>query len=214
MSKTNHPGKEITIFFDGSKCIHSRNCVLKEPKVFKANTPGDWIQPDNAPAHALIALAHNCPSGAITYELVAEKTNGAKEEVPPHVNTIHVRENGPYAVTADIRIDGVEPTTRATLCRCGLSDNKPYCDGSHSVGKFTATGEQVAKESASLETRNGPLEITPTPDGPLKLDGNVEICAGTGHTIDRTTQSFLCRCGHSGNKPFCDGSHKKFGFKS
>lgn len=210
MSKESYHGKEITINFDGSKCIHSRNCVLKEPEVFKANTPGDWIQPDNAPAHALIALAHNCPSGAITYEM----TNGLNNEVPPQVNTIHVRENGPYAVAADLTIDRAEPTTRATLCRCGLSENKPYCDGSHATGGFIATGERESNESEPLETRNGPLEITPTPDGPLKVDGNVEICAGTGHTIDRTTAAFLCRCGHSGNKPFCDGSHKKFGFKS
>lgn len=210
MSKESYHGKEITIHFDGSKCIHSRNCVLKEPEVFKANTPGDWIQPDNAPAHALMALALNCPSGAITYDM----TNGSNAEVPPKVNTIHVRENGPYAVAADIRIESSEPKTRATLCRCGLSDNKPYCDGSHATGGFTASGEREAKESAVLETRNGPLEITPTPNGPLKVDGNVEICAGTGHTIDRPTGTFLCRCGHSGNKPFCDGSHKRFGFKS
>lgn len=210
MSKESYEGKDITIFFDGSKCIHSRNCVLKEPEVFKANTPGDWIQPDNAPSDALIALAHSCPSGAITYMM----NNGSSGEVPPHVNTIHVRENGPYAIAADITIDNQETTTRATLCRCGLSENKPYCDGSHVTGGFIASGECDAKESEPLEVRNGPLGITPTPDGPLMVNGNVEICAGTGHTIDRTTKTYLCRCGQSSNKPFCDGSHKKVDFKS
>lgn len=210
MTKESYSGKEITIHFDGSKCIHSRNCVLKEPEVFKANTPGDWIQPDNAPAHALVALAHNCPSGAITYEMV----DGSHAEMPPHVNTIHVRENGPYAVAADIQIDGEELKTRATLCRCGLSQSKPYCDGSHATGGFTATGEREANDSEPLDDRNGRLNIKPTTDGPLMIEGNIEICGGTGHTIDRTTKTFLCRCGHSANKPFCDGSHKKFGFKS
>jgi CDGSH-type Zn-finger protein len=56
------------------------------------------------------------------------------------------------------------------------------------------------------------LKVTPTTNGPLKLEGNVEIVTGTGHTIDRTQRTFLCRCGHSANKPFCDGSHKKIGF--
>ena len=210
MTKESYSGKDITIHFDGAKCVHSRNCVLKEPGVFLANTPGDWIQPDNAPAHALVALAHNCPSGAITYDM----TDGTSAETPPHVNTIHVRENGPYAVAADFQIPGEDPLTRATLCRCGMSKNKPFCDGSHGPEGFEATGERVAKDSEPLETRNGPLNVTPTQDGPLMVAGNVEICAGTGHTIDRTTKTFLCRCGHSANKPFCDGTHAKVGFKS
>ncbi len=44
------------------------------------------------------------------------------------------------------------------------------------------------------------------------VEGNAEIVTGTGHTIARTTKVFLCRCGHSANKPFCDGSHKRVGF--
>ncbi len=130
------------------------------------------------------------------------------------MNTIYVRESGAYAVAADITIDSSEQATRATLCRCELSENKPYCDGSHATAGFSATGERDSNPSEPLEIRNGPLEITVTLDGPLKIDGSVEICAGTGHTIDRTVRTFLCRCGHSGNKPFCDGSHKKVGFKS
>ncbi|MER9642408.1 CDGSH iron-sulfur domain-containing protein [Mesorhizobium sp. M0239] len=54
--------------------------------------------------------------------------------------------------------------------------------------------------------------MTPTTNGPLKLEGNLEIVTGTGHTVDRTQRAFLCRCGHSANKPFCDGTHKKVGF--
>lgn len=210
MTKESYQGKDITIHFDGARCVHSRNCVLKEPGVFLANTPGDWIQPDAAPASSLIALAHNCPSGAITYDTA----DGSAAETPAHVNTIHVRENGAYAVAANIQIDGEAHQTRATLCRCGLSQNKPYCDGSHATGDFEASGESTAKESDPLEVRNGALAVTPTQDGPLMVSGNLEICGGTGHTIERTTKTFLCRCGHSASKPFCDGTHAKIGFKS
>ena len=60
--------------------------------------------------------------------------------------------------------------------------------------------------------RSGPVKITPQPNGSLKVEGNLEIVSGTGRTIDRVTRAFLCRCGHSNNKPFCDGSHKTVGF--
>ena len=46
------------------------------------------------------------------------------------------------------------------------------------------------------------------------LGGNVEICSGTGRTVARTRSTRLCRCGASGNKPFCDGSHARIGFRS
>ena len=49
--------------------------------------------------------------------------------------------------------------------------------------------------------------MTPTTNGPLKVEGNLEIVSGTGRTIDRVTRTFLCRCGHSNNKPYCDGAH-------
>jgi CDGSH-type Zn-finger protein len=123
-----------------------------------------------------------------------------------------VLENGPLTVFADLHIAGQEPTTRATLCRCGDSKNKPFCDGSHKGAGFTATGEPATEDSEPLETRDGRFEITPYPNGPLGFAGNVEICAGTGRTLNRTTKGALCRCGHSQNKPYCDGSHKAAGF--
>ena len=44
--------------------------------------------------------------------------------------------------------------------------------------------------------------------------GNLEVVSGTGRTTQRTTKAFLCRCGQSANKPYCDGTHSKVGFKS
>ncbi|MGE8367496.1 CDGSH iron-sulfur domain-containing protein [Cupriavidus sp. 2MCAB6] len=54
----------------------------------------------------------------------------------------------------------------------------------------------------------------PIPNGPLRIKGNLEVISGTGRTVNRMTEAWLCRCGHSGNKPFCDGTHKKVGFRS
>jgi CDGSH-type Zn-finger protein/uncharacterized Fe-S cluster protein YjdI len=203
-----YTGEKITIRFDGGECIHSRNCVLGLPNVFQANAPGEWIKPDNGTVEELIAVARSCPSGAITYQ----RNDGGESERVPDVNVIRVLENGPLAITADLRIAGQDPRTRATLCRCGDSKNKPFCDGTHKDAGFTTTGEPATEESEPLEARDGPLEITPFPNGPLGFSGNVEICAGTGRTINRTTKGALCRCGHSQNKPYCDGSHKAAGF--
>jgi CDGSH-type Zn-finger protein/uncharacterized Fe-S cluster protein YjdI len=200
-------GKNVLIRFEGKKCIHSRNCVLGRPDVFVPNAPGEWIQPDAASAEAVAAIAQACPSGAITYE----RLDGGEQESPPRVNTARIRENGPIALSAAIEMGGAK-MLRATLCRCGDSKNKPFCDGSHVAKAFTASGEAATQESSPLASRDGDLKVTPLPNGSLMVEGNLEVVTGTGRTITRTQKCFLCRCGGSANKPFCDGTHKKIGF--
>jgi CDGSH-type Zn-finger protein len=65
-----------------------------------------------------------------------------------------------------------------------------------------------------LPVRDGPLEIEPQVNGPLKVSGNLEITSGTGRVVARVMGAALCRCGGSQNKPFCDGTHAKIGFKT
>src|SRR5581483_12462083 len=102
---------------------------------------------------------------------------------------------------------------RATLCRCGASKNKPFCDGSHHEAGFSASGEPpTGTATDALEVRDGPLQIDPQLNGPLRVRGNLEIVSGTGRMVARVTSTYLCRCGQSQNKPFCDGSHAKVGF--
>jgi CDGSH-type Zn-finger protein len=103
---------------------------------------------------------------------------------------------------------------RATLCRCGASKNKPFCDGSHAAVPFVASGEPATQPSEALEHRAGKLTVAPTHDGPLAVTGNLEICSGTGRTVTRVTSARLCRCGGSSKKPFCDGTHARIGFRS
>jgi len=201
-------GAAATIQFDGRRCIHARQCVLGEPGVFKANVQGPWIDPDAASAEALVRVAMNCPSGAIH----VFRRDGGADEPATHVNTCTVRENGPLAVHATIELAGQAIGTRATLCRCGASKAKPYCDGSHVGAGFVASGEPPSADSAALAKRDGVLTITPYPNGPLGVAGPLEIVSGTGRTIDRVERTALCRCGHSARKPFCDGSHVRAGF--
>jgi CDGSH-type Zn-finger protein/uncharacterized Fe-S cluster protein YjdI len=203
-------GRQAVIRFDAGRCIHSRRCVLSRPDVFVPNVQGEWIHPDAATVEAIAEIAHNCPSGAITYE----RLDGGASESPPMVNFVEVRENGPLAFRAVLSVDGTEVGYRVTLCRCGASKSKPFCDTSHRAVGFSATGEPAVQPSDPLAVRDGPLAITPLKDGPLKAVGNLEIVSGTGATVNRTTEAFLCRCGGSGKKPYCDGTHRKIGFSA
>ena len=201
-------GKSLTVLFEAKRCIHSRHCVLDAPRVFLANTPGEWIFPDQASTETLIGVAHACPSGAIRYE----RNDGGAEEAAPPVSSGRIRENGPLAIHADIDLRGHGRLFRATLCRCGGSKNKPFCDGTHNQIGFTATGEPPTTAPDALAERGGALVITPRKNGNLGVRGNLELCAGTGRVVARFTSANLCRCGASQKKPFCDGTHAKIGF--
>lgn len=203
-------GKHLLLHFDSNRCIHSRHCVLGAPKVFLANVKGPWLHPDATTVESFVAVAHVCPSGAITYDRV----DGGPNEPIPDVNVLRLRENGPYGFTADLQVDGQANRIRATLCRCGASKKKPFCDGSHHAIDFVATGEPATIPTDALAERGGALQVSPQPNGPLRVTGNLEICSGTGRTVKRTTSAVLCRCGGSSKKPFCDGTHARIGFQA
>jgi CDGSH-type Zn-finger protein/uncharacterized Fe-S cluster protein YjdI len=202
-------GKDLTLIYEGRKCIHSRYCVTWGPTVFLANVKGAWIHPDTIDAERLAEIAHVCPSGAIRYR----RKDGRPEETAPPVNLAAVREGGPYAFRGELRINGEPAGYRLTLCRCGASKNKPFCDGSHHDVGFAASGEPATGTSTDmLSVRDGPLQIDPQVNGPLQIRGNLEITSGTGRMVARLTGTKLCRCGQSQNKPYCDGTHAKIGF--
>jgi uncharacterized Fe-S cluster protein YjdI len=65
------------------------------------------------------------------------------------------------------------------------------------------------EEAAPAETT-----ITTLPDGPLYVHGDVTVAAEDRTVIRRDTRMALCRCGQSANKPFCDNSHRRIGFRA
>jgi CDGSH-type Zn-finger protein/uncharacterized Fe-S cluster protein YjdI len=202
--------EDLTIRFDVDRCIHSRRCVLNAPTVFLANVEGPWLHPETDTVEHLTHVAQSCPSGAITYQ----RLDGGEEEQAPKVNVINIRQNGPYTFHASLNISDQSKMFRATLCRCGKSKNKPFCDSSHRDIEFEATGEPATIVSEPLKERGGELQVLPVRSGPLKIRGPVEICSGTGRTVTRTQNTSLCRCGGSSNKPFCDGTHLRIGFRT
>ncbi len=215
MAKTHtYSSESIDVIYDVKKCIHAAECVKGLPNVFDpAKKP--WIEPAHASAEELAAVIRKCPSGALTYR----RLDGAENEHLPETNVAHCDQDGPINVRGNIAIsdstgEPIATGTRFTLCRCGESENKPFCDNAHVKCGFTAEptlGEGGLKEvdiTGSVEE----LKITPLNNGPLLLNGPMTISAADGSDSRAITKCALCRCGHSKNKPFCDGSHKDAGF--
>lgn len=200
---------ELIISFDGKKCIHARRCWLGLPKVFDPDSR-PWIRPEEGETQDIVSVIESCPSGALHYE----RKTGQGEKFPK-TNTVKVWESGPLEVRGDIRIEGQEPRTRAMICRCGRTSNPPFCDNAHKDG-FQATGLPSFREDKDTEPEGGaggPVTISARDNGSLMMEGNVEVIAGDGTRVARTGKAWFCRCGASGKKPFCDGSHGKIGFR-
>lgn len=206
-----YPGKNIDVQWDGRLCIHVGECGYSEGELFIGGRD-PWCQPDRVNDENVRDVIRRCPSGALSY---IDKASGDNEQ-SADINTVRVSYNGPLYIQGDLEIENVPDDMpgvrfRAALCRCGQSNNKPFCDNSHlkaGFEDFAAVGEK----GESLEVQGGTLVIKPLKDGPLLLTGNIVIFAGSGRLAWQGKQAALCRCGHSKNKPFCDGSHKAAGF--
>ena len=208
MPKT-YSGQDIEITFDMKRCIHARNCYLKLPQVFDPSKR-PWVSPDEASAEEIAAMVRTCPSGALAYR----RLDGAGGETAPGINRAAVIENGPNALHGNLNIQG-EAMLRATICRCGKTGTPPFCDHSHDAAAFRATGEpDPTGKDAPGEDPGAELHLIQHENGPVEARGPMEITGGSGKSVHRGTRAFLCRCGASKNKPFCDGSHKAIGFEA
>ena len=137
----------------------------------------------------------------------------------PSRNRIEVSENGPLVIEGEIRLldPQEEPVTvevSVALCRCGQSQNKPFCDGSHETTAFCHAANTLQGKYGEAATEALPLNIEPLANGPLFVTGAFCLVSSDGQTVCEGSKTVLCRCGLSENKPFCDGSHKDFGFQA
>lgn len=121
-------GREITIHDNRSVCAHAGYCTERSPGVFRMKQE-PWIAPDADPAGKTIATIGMCPSGALGYSI-----NRLRQRADAGVPCVDILKDGPYQVSGGVRLDCDPPpldARRYTLCRCGASKSKPYCDGSH-----------------------------------------------------------------------------------
>lgn len=134
------------------------------------------------------------------------------------MNKVTLTMNGSLHCTGAIEVSDAQgkllkSAAELWLCRCGASGNKPYCDGSHKGTGFLDEGLPVAGELGPAAA-GAALKVTLREDGPLKCSGPFEIAGADGSIAWRGTDTALCRCGASEKKPFCDGTHRRTGFKS
>ena len=124
-----YPGKEITVHYNRLLCAASERCWRNLPEAFRHGQK-PWIVPDGADTHRVVETVRRCPSGALRYTFRGHVG-------PRHVHkpSIRIIENGPYEVRGVHLATGEwnagASKAHYTLCRCGKSKNKPFCDGSH-----------------------------------------------------------------------------------
>lgn len=127
---------EVTVVWEAEKCIHSAICAKGLPKVFQ---PRDkpWVKIDAAETETIVNQIKRCPSGALSFYM-----NNEADKTAEHLETkVEVLENGPLLVYGTLKVthkDGKHETKNKTtaFCRCGSSNNKPYCDGAHVKDDF------------------------------------------------------------------------------
>ncbi|MFZ0696202.1 MAG: CDGSH iron-sulfur domain-containing protein [Nitrososphaeraceae archaeon] len=135
--RKNYVGKEITIHDNRKICSHAAECVNNLPSVFKFNAR-PWINPDAADKQQIINTIKKCPSGALGYSI--DEVEYKDQE---RMSMVTVSKDGPYTITGVIDLIGdniqfAEGFSKEhyTLCRCGASNNKPFCDGMHITINF------------------------------------------------------------------------------
>jgi CDGSH-type Zn-finger protein/uncharacterized Fe-S cluster protein YjdI len=207
-----YQGETIAVQFQDKRCIHAAECGKRLRQVFDSSKR-PWVDPANASADEIAATIEQCPSGALHYV----RKDGYAGETPDAANTVRMLANGPLYIRGDLELvlddEVVLQETRLAMCRCGASHNKPFCDNSHKDIAFTHDGiVNLEKYKISEINGGGKLTITPTSNGSVKIEGDFEITDASGALVYRGSKTWLCRCGGSASKPFCDGSHKTKAF--
>lgn len=220
-----YEGEQLSVSYDAKRCIHAAECVHGLPDVFDPDRR-PWVELNEAGAEAIAEVIGRCPTGALKYE----RLDGGPAEAPPAESVVTVAADGPLYVQGDLRLDGARaPETdsaaererveyRAALCRCGESSNKPFCDNTHMDVGFEDRGAVDTSRGTLVEDgaadAAGPLSITAASNGPLLFGGPVELRSEDGQSRVIVQNPALCRCGHSQDKPFCDGTHFSAGFQA
>lgn len=125
---TTYEGQGLVMKDDKTLCIHAGFCVSEKTDVWELVEQAQ----DPEAREELIRMIRLCPSGRLAYQ---ETTHGPpkEEEFPLEIQIIT---DGPIYVRGGIEIEGSDgkiykKQNRVTICRCGASKNKPYCDGCH-----------------------------------------------------------------------------------
>ena len=136
-----YKNKEITVSWKPKLCIHATTCYKELIEVFN---PGrrPWVNMEGAPTEKIIEVVNRCPTKALAWKW----NNPEKEDMDTDRNkkednktvetTIQIMKDGPIVIQGDFKIvkqDGtkLKKMSMTSFCRCGHSNNMPFCDGTH-----------------------------------------------------------------------------------
>jgi truncated hemoglobin YjbI/CDGSH-type Zn-finger protein/uncharacterized Fe-S cluster protein YjdI len=134
-----YDGVQLTVFDNRGICQHSGFCSDRLSTVF--HTEGTFVTPSGGRMDEIIRAVRDCPSGALSYAIDGIEARAQVDWDGSREPAIEVSKNGPYRITGSIPLtdERGEPVERAegsslehyALCRCGHSQNKPFCSGMH-----------------------------------------------------------------------------------
>ena len=138
-----YPGLQLTVLDNRGTCAHSGFCTDRLATVFRLGEE-PFVTPSGGRMDEIIRAVRACPSGALSYAIDSRES---REHVDQNRDpAIEVSKDGPYRVTGTIPLgddqgkpvqqNGGASLEHYSLCRCGRSQNKPFCSGMHWSVKF------------------------------------------------------------------------------
>ena len=136
MAKRTYENDALRVFWDSSRCIHTGLCLRLGGGTFDTRRR-PWVDLDAADTDSVVSAIEACPTGALRYERV-DGGSGEEADVP---TTIVPWPNGPLMVRGEVEVrdrngEVFTASPRVALCRCGASENQPFCDLSHRAAGF------------------------------------------------------------------------------
>jgi CDGSH-type Zn-finger protein/truncated hemoglobin YjbI len=133
-------GQQVTVFDNRGICQHSGLCTDRLATVFRAGQD-PFVAPSGGRMDEIVRSVRDCPSGALSFAIDGSEAREQVDHAGVRAPTVEVTRNGPYRVIGAIplvaetgldvpRAEGASAEHYA-LCRCGHSQNKPFCSGMH-----------------------------------------------------------------------------------
>jgi CDGSH-type Zn-finger protein/truncated hemoglobin YjbI len=160
-------GQQVTILDNRGICAHSGFCTDRLASVFHVDAE-PFVTPSGGRMDEIIRAVRACPSGALSIALDGEEIRDHVDLARPAA--IEVSKDGPYRVTGAVPLAGAEglpelrvagaSTEHYSLCRCGHSQNKPFCSGMHWYVEFHNPEPDLDREPTVFEWCGGLPALT------------------------------------------------------
>jgi CDGSH-type Zn-finger protein/truncated hemoglobin YjbI len=162
--RDSYAGQQVTILDNRGLCQHSGYCTDRLPVVFRtAQDP--FVAPSGGRLDEIVRAARDCPSGALSFAIADGEARDVVDWGGHREPAIEVTRDGPYRITGGVTLvgaDGIEVERNAgaslehcALCRCGHSQNKPFCSGMHWYAGFRDPVPDPGREPTLFEWAGG-----------------------------------------------------------